>query len=86
MSFALPKDQEEPLEGVLLQPPKASRRRKHFDGTPLQIFFDGGFAQGIGVAGFKVVGPGGDDWVKVGTYDVGFTNNQSEFIAAKLAL
>lgn len=40
----------------------------------------------MGVAGFKVVGPEGDDWVKVGKYEIGYTNNQAELEAAKLAL
>ena len=76
LSFALPSPDQQPAsEGVELQAPKGNSRRKQYQGTPLRIYFDGGFAKDVGVAGFKVVGPEGNELVRVGTYDVGYTNN-----------
>ena len=66
LQFALPKEADPAEEGVQLQAPRKNARRRNYTGTPLQIHFDGGFAKGVGVIGFHVVGPGGEERVKVG--------------------
>ena len=45
LSFALPTpNQQESNEGVELQSGKVARRRKELKGTPVRVYFDGGFA------------------------------------------
>ena len=66
LQFALPKEAAPTEEGGQLQAPRKNVRRKTYTGVPLKVYFDGGFAKGVGVIGFHVVGPEGEERVKVG--------------------
>lgn len=50
------------------------------------MYVDGGLAKDVGVAGFVIYAPGGEEVVRVGEYDVAYTNNQCELQAIQDAL
>ena len=54
------------LEGVPIKPSKTSKMVRSYPGTPLTIFVDGGMAEDMGVIGFVVFSPGGNEVVRVG--------------------
>ena len=58
---------------------------KRFTGEPLLVNFDGGYSSGVGTAGYTVVGREGHVCTR-GEYEVGFTNNHAEILAALHAL
>jgi ribonuclease HI len=64
-----------------IKPSKTSKVVRSYPGTPLTMYVDGGMAEDIGVIGFVVFSPRGDEVVRVGKCNMGFTNNQVELTA-----
>lgn len=83
----LPEDAPACDDGIPIQPSKSSKRTKVYEGVPLIVYTDGGVASDVGVAGFVVFAPGGnEEVVRVGKYDIAYTNNQCELYAISEAL
>lgn len=64
----------------------ASRQAKEYPGVPLVVRCDGGFQGDVGSIGVVLYSTGGEEILRFGKYDVGYTNNQSELLAVRYAL
>ena len=69
-----------------LQEVTVASRVKHYEGTPVELYCDGGFAGGVGAVGFCVVDTSGSVLRSVGECHLGFSNNQCECYAVLRAL
>ena len=63
------------VDGPVLTEETALHRVKEFEGTPVELYCDGGYGTGVGVIGFCVVDAGGKVLKSVGDCHVGFSNN-----------